>query len=446
MSPADPVWVLSVPKPSAGAVRTGVQSCLDTTARLEPDVQAWACLDAQAALQRAGELDTLGASAESMPLYGLCVGLKDIIDTAGMPTENGTVLHAGRRPKADAEVVRRLHAAGAVVVGKTVTTELATYAPGKTRNPHDLQRTPGGSSSGSAAAVACGMVPLALGSQTNGSTVRPAAFCGVVGLKPERDALPRQGVLVQSPSFDTVGLFARTVGDVACLFNALADLPQRTSTVQTHGLEGGAGDPTPVAGASRVRVAWWPTPFWSRVDSEAQGAYLRAVQFLALPLADGAEAQVLDGAADEIVTLHRLIMEAEIARSFAAEFDRDRSALSASLQGQITRGRETDAGALAHAWSRLLEIRREVDRVWSQDVVLAMPSALGVAPVGLHSTGDPIMCTLGTALDLPAINVPGLKGPHGMPLGMQLMGRRGGLSSLLHAAQWLQTTLGSHSS
>jgi Asp-tRNA(Asn)/Glu-tRNA(Gln) amidotransferase A subunit family amidase len=333
-----------------------------------------------------------------------------------------------------------------VVVGKTVTTELATYAPGKTRNPHDLQRTPGGSSSGSAAAVACGMVPLALGSQTNGSTVRPAAFCGVVGLKPGRDALPRQGVLVQSPSFDTVGLFARTVEDVACLFNALADLPQRTSTGRTHGLDGDAGDQAPMAGASRLRVSWWPSPFWSRVDSEAQAAFLRAVQFLSLPPADGAEAQCLDGAADEIVALHRLIMEAEIARSFAAEFDRDRSALSASLQGQITRGRETDAGALARAWSRLLELRREVDRVWPQDGVLAMPSALGVAPVGLHSTGDPIMCTLGTALDLPAINVPGLKGPHGMPLGMQLMGRREGLSSLLHAAQWLQTTLGSRSS
>ncbi len=417
----------STSTPWPGSVQAAVQSCLVTISRLEPDVQAWAWLDAHAALKRATELDSLGAAAESMPLYGLCVGLKDIIDTADMPTENGTVLHAGRRPEADAEVVHRLRAAGAVVVGKTVTTELATYAPGKTRHPHDLQRTPGGSSSGSAAAVACGMVPLALGSQTNGSTVRPASFCGVVGLKPERDALPRQGVLVQSPSFDTVGLFARTVEEVARLFHALADGPR-------------------LARGHHARVAWWPSPFWSRVESDAQAAYLRAVQGLALNPADGAGVLDLDGAADEIVALHRLIMEAEIARSFAAEFGRDRSALSSSLQGQISRGRETNAATLADAWARLLEIRQNIDRAWPADLVLAMPSALGVAPLGLHSTGDPIMCTLGTALDLPAINVPGLMGPHGMPLGLQLMGRRGGLPSLLHAAQWMQTTLGSQSS
>lgn len=419
---------------------------MDTIARLEPDVQAWAWLDARAALQRAKELDALGAAAESMPLFGLCVGLKDIIDTADMPTENGTVLHAGRRPEIDAEVVRRLRGAGAVLMGKTVTTELATYAPGKTRNPHDLQRTPGGSSSGSAAAVACGMVPLALGSQTNGSTVRPASFCGVVGLKPERDALLRQGVLVQSPSFDTVGLFAHTVEDVARLFHALAVDPQDAPAAQLQGLHDDAADSSRLARGHGLRVAWWPTPFWDRVEPDAKATCLRAVQDLALHATLDAEVQGLDSAADEIVALHRLIMEAEIARSFAAEFERDRSALSASLQGQITRGRETDEASRAWAWSRLLDIRQMVDESWPDGLVLALPSALGEAPIGLDSTGDPIMCTLGTALDLPAINVPGLKGPDGMPLGLQLLGRRGGLPSLLQAAQWLQTTLGSRSS
>src|SRR6267378_4142932 len=195
-----------------------VQSCLERIREAEPRVQAWTFLDDEHALAQARMADERKRSGEPIgALHGVPVGLKDIIDTADMPTENGTVLHRGRTPSNDAAVARMLRAAGAVILGKTVTTECAYFAPGKTRNPHNPEHTPGGSSSGSAAAVAAGMVPLALGSQTNGSTLRPAAFCGVYGFKPTHGLIPRSGILELSRTLDHVGLFARTIDDIALL-------------------------------------------------------------------------------------------------------------------------------------------------------------------------------------------------------------------------------------
>src|SRR6266850_467439 len=199
-----------------------VQSCLERIRALEPKVQAWAFLDEEHALAQARAADERKRSGEPVgPLHGVPVGLKDIIDTGDMPTENGTVLHQGRTPRHDAAVVSLLRAAGAVILGKTVTTECAYFSPGKTRNPHNPEHTPGGSSSGSAAAVAAGMVPLALGSQTNGSTIRPAAFCGVYGFKPTHGLVPRTGMLPLSRTLDHVGLFSRSVEDLALLAEVL---------------------------------------------------------------------------------------------------------------------------------------------------------------------------------------------------------------------------------
>jgi len=199
-----------------------VQACLDRIRAVEPRVEAWAFRDPERALAQARDRDQMLADETLLgPLHGLPVGIKDIFDTADMPTENGTVLHAGRQPVEDAMAVTLLRAAGAVIVGKTVTTELAVYRPGKTRNPHDPAHTPGGSSSGSAAAVAAGMVPLAIGSQTNGSVIRPAAYCGVVGFKPTFGLISRVGALRQSPHLDHVGVFARTVEDAALLAHTL---------------------------------------------------------------------------------------------------------------------------------------------------------------------------------------------------------------------------------
>ena len=198
------------------------QACLDRIAQLEPQVQAWAFLDSEHALKQARAADeALSAGRPLGALHGIPVGIKDIFDTHDMPTENGTVLHAGRRPSVDAHVVSSLREAGAIILGKTVTTELAVYGPGKTRNPHDLERTPGGSSSGSAAAVAAQMVPLAVGTQTNGSVMRPASYCGVVGFKPSRGLVSRTGVLHLSSHLDQVGVFARSIEDAALLADEL---------------------------------------------------------------------------------------------------------------------------------------------------------------------------------------------------------------------------------
>ena len=200
-----------------------VESCLEQIRAVDDKVRAWTFLDEEHARKQARDADELRLSGKSFgPLCGVPVGLKDIIDTGDMPTENGTPLHKGRTPRRDAAVVASLRAAGAVILGKTVTTECAYFHPGKTRNPHNPEHTPGGSSSGSAAAVAAGMVPLALGSQTNGSVIRPAAFCGVYGFKPTHGLIPRTGILALSRTLDHVGLFARTIDDLALLAETLA--------------------------------------------------------------------------------------------------------------------------------------------------------------------------------------------------------------------------------
>ena len=396
-----------------------VMSLLQTVQRLEPDVQAWVHLDPARALQQARAADARRTSGERGGLLGLAVGLKDIVDTADMPTENGTVLHAGRCPAGDAAPVARLREAGAVIMGKTVTTELATYAPGKTRNPHAFAHTPGGSSSGSAAAVACGMVPLAIGTQTNGSTIRPGAFCGVVSFKPTRASIDRTGVLVQSPSFDTVGLFARTVEDVALLWGVLSE--GRTA-VGDDGLDREADSPL-------RSLVWMPGPLANRLEAGTEDLLKpRAIRWGAV-----AGPEDLPCGMMAVIELHRLIMEAEIARNFEREYAIGAMRLSASLRGQIERGRLTTDAMLVQHQDRLREIQAHVDG-WMQTQgidVWVTASAPGPAPAGLGSTGDPIFCTLATALDLPALQLPGLAAPNGLPLGIQLVARRGADAALL---------------
>ncbi|HSI53864.1 MAG TPA: amidase, partial [Ramlibacter sp.] len=312
----------------------------------EPQVQAWTRLDPGHVLAQADAADQARLAGQALgALHGLPVGIKDIIDTADLPTENGTVLHAGRRPREDAVVVARLRAAGGLVMGKTVTTELATYFPGKTRNPHNIAHTPGGSSSGSAAAVAAGMVPLAIGTQTNGSVIRPASFCGVVGYKPTAGWLPGTGVLRQSPALDQLGVFARTVDDAALLAQSLCgrDLAEPPAPQRA-----------PVIGFAR-------TPMWDRVAPDAQAAFMGFVHSLRTFVVD-LELPARAGAA---VESHRTLMEAEIAASFEAEYERGRDRLSASLRSQIERGRTAseadqrramdDRAALGEAFDSLFD-------------------------------------------------------------------------------------------
>ena len=387
--------------------QTHVSGLLAAIEQQEPTVQAWAHLNADHALHQARQADLRRSAGDTAPLLGVAVGLKDIIDTADFPTENGTVLHAGRRPSRDAALVARLREAGAVILGKTVTTELATYASGKTRNPHAPGHTPGGSSSGSAAALACGMVPLAIGSQTNGSTIRPGAYCGVVSFKPTRATIDRTGVLVQSPSFDTVGLFARDVADVSLLWSVLS------ATGADHAV---------AAGAPLARFFWMPGPLRELMEPGVE------VILRQQALAWGASLGPPDMPVGTlgIIELHRRIMEAEIARCFEREYSVGAHQLSSSLQGQIERGRGTSDTELVSLQRRLSAAQAEVDGWMQQQGIDAWmtASAPGPAPAGLESTGNPVFCTLATALDLPALQLPGLRASNGLPIGMQLVARR----------------------
>lgn len=431
---------------AASSIRAGtltseelVQSCLERIRELEPNVQAWTFLDEQHALAQARAADERKRSGEAIgPLHGIPVGLKDIIDTADMPTENGTVLHKGRMPRADAAVVTLLRAAGAVILGKTVTTECAYFAPGKTRNPHNPEHTPGGSSSGSAAAVGAGMVPLALGSQTAGSVIRPAAFCGAYGYKPTHGLIPRSGILQLSRTLDHVGLFARSVEDLALLLE------------QVQGYHEGDPDTRPRARIPfkqmcseepplEPMLAFIKTPHWERADADAKEAFKELTE----TLGDRVEEVELFPSATEAWDWHRTIMEAEMAANLEPLWLAGKEKLSERLRSLIERGRETRAVDHQRALRRIAPAVESLDDLFTQryDAILTTP-ALGTAPKGLGSTGDPVFCSLWTLFGMPAITLPLMQGANGLPLGVQLVGRRNYDARLLRTARWLAARVG----
>lgn len=404
--------------------------CVDGT---EAHVQAWTCLDAEYLLKHADAADDARrAGAPCGPLHGVPVGVKDIVDTADLPTENGTVLHAGRQPQHDAVIVARLRAAGGLLMGKTVTTELATYAPGKTRNPRDPSRTPGGSSSGSAAAVAAGMVPLAIGTQTNGSVIRPASFCGVVGYKPTAGWIPRTGVLRQSPALDQVGVFARNVEDAALLAETLCGWDVRDPSTAPR-RKPMLLEATLAQKDRPPRFGFVRTPMWERVAPDAQAAFLELANLLGEHVVE----IELPDRAGSVIGWHRTLMEADIAASFEAEYTRGADDLSASLRAQIERGRATNADDYRRALEQRVLVAEAFDDLFDGIDAILTPATLGTAPLGLESTGDPVMCTLWTFTGQPAISLPKLHGVDGMPLGVQLVGRRDDDARLLGAAAWL---------
>ncbi len=425
---------------AAGAIRARRLSCVEYTRALldvvdarEDRVKAWEHLDREHALAAAGAIDEAIASGDAAgPLLGVPVAVKDIVDVRGMPTGDGTPLHAGRIADEDAALVAQLRRAGAWPLGKTVTTELATYAAGKTRNPHDIAHSPGGSSSGSAAAVACGMVPLAIGTQTNGSVIRPASFCGVVGYKPSFGRIARGGVLRQSPSLDQVGVFARDVDDAAALAEALfGPDPADPATVcaPTPPLAAIASSEAP----TRPRLGWARTPWWDRVAADAKRAYLRWVE----GLGDTIEEVELPPVAGQAVAWQRTVMEADIAASYAREYDTGRDRLSESLRRQIERGRAILAVDYRNAIECRARVSAAIDPLFDRFDAIACPAALGIAPLASEGTGDPLMCTLWTYLGLPALSVPLLRAAKALPLGVQLVGRHGNDARLLRTARWL---------
>ena len=391
-----------------------VGACLARIEEREPLVQAWAALDPADVLARARAAD---AVARAGPLHGVPFGVKDIFDTTELPTEYGSPLYEGNQPASDSAAVAALREAGALVLGKTVTTEFAYRTPGATRNPHHPDHTPGGSSSGSAAAVADGMVPFALGTQTGGSTIRPAAFCGIFAFKPTYGFVNSDGVHPLATALDTVGWFARSIEDLALVGAVL-------STTQSAALD---------APSQPLRIGVVRTVEWGRVSPAGQRAIEETAA--AIEAAGGqvsdldlpAECDGLGGAWDSIVA-------AGAASAFAREYREQRDGLSPALRELIEAGRALGGPARSEAESLALHCRAAVSETFAQVDAFLTPSAPGEAPVGLSSTGDPLCNRVWTLLRLPCVALPSGRGEGGLPIGVQLVGRHGGDQSLLELA------------
>ncbi len=410
----------------AGRESTAVAcaAALDRVAATESAVRAWCHLDPAEAAARAQAIDAAGARGL---LAGVPVAVKDIIDTADQPTENGTPLDKGRRPSADATVVRRLRAAGALILGKTVTTELACGAANATRNPHDPARTPGGSSSGSAATVAAGGVPLALGTQTAGSVVRPATFCGVWGMKPSFGAIPRTGITRLSRTLDHVGVLAGSVQDVALGIDAI-------SGDDGVDLASAGRAPTRLSAAlalplGRPRLAFIRQPAWEEVEPGAAAALEAAAA------ACGAAPLILGSPFDDAAAVHLGIMRREVAHALAPWYERGATDLSNTIRAHIEAGREIDADGYLALLDAADTMRRAFEHAMRPYDAVLTPAAPGAAPEGLAFTGSRLQTMLWTMLGAPAVNVPVLA-LDGLPLGLQVVGRFGADATTLRAAAW----------
>ena len=381
-----------------------MRACLERIQAREDDVHAFAHLDAVSALAQARALD---AGPVRGPLHGLPVGVKDVIDTSDLPTTLGSLLYAGRRPVSDAACVALCRDAGGLIAGKTVTTEFAYFRPGPTANPHHLLHTPGGSSSGSAAAVADCLVPLALGTQTAGSIIRPAAFCGIVGYKPSLGRVSTMGFANTAPSLDVIGGFGRTVDDAALLGATLTSDPR----LMTTRLDG------------PLRVGLFQSPAWDQADLDVHRCWEIATAALARQGIQCVDKHAPDGY-EALARLQVDVMSFEMARSFSHDRLRHREALSAVLQSLLDQGAAIPGDVHARHLLAMQEWRQRVD-AWLADVdVLLTPSSLGAAPRGLDSTGDPLFCRMASLIGLPALHLPLTLNPAGLPIGLQLVGRR----------------------
>lgn len=414
----------------AQAVRDGrinceaiVRACLDHIGERESDVQAWAHLDPDQALAAARAFDRCGN--KSGALAGVPFGVKDIIDSADMPTEWGTPIHRGRRPERDAACVALTRKAGGVLLGKTVTSEFANLHPGKTRNPADLSRTPGGSSSGSAAAVADMMVPIALGTQTTGSTIRPASFCGVIGYRPTYGEHRLHGVMEASGSLDTLGILARSIEDVALYRDVLLRVPPEPVRDVPH----------------RPRIGLCRSHVWPEIEPSTRALVEDAAERLSKAGANVGEFE-LPGDFAQLTEAHRWISSFEFARTFTWEIEHHWNEISETLR----KGRIADG--LGCGLDRYVEMKRfaeacrhKLDALWDGYDVLLTASAFGEAPVGWNAFVGARLYMIWTVLHVPSITLPLFKGPHGMPVGVQLLARRHDDRRLFMFARWVWRAL-----
>jgi len=404
-----------------------MRDCLTRSAAEEPRVQAWQHLDAARALEAAAAADVLSARGEPTgPLHGVPIAIKDIIDVAGMPTTMGSPIFAGRIASASASCVTRLLRAGALIMGKTVTTEFAYYHPGRTRNPWNVAHTPGGSSSGSAAAVACGMVPAALGTQTNGSVIRPAAYCGVVGFKPALGAVANDGTLDPWPTLDHTGVFARSVADAALVASVIVQ--------DDHPV---AATITPLASPHFAAVR---TPVWSRAQAAQQERFALYLQTLREAGATITEVELPESFADAHRIL-RLIMAHEGACFFRALRAQHGEQMSVALKQLLDEGEAIPAAEYRSALDARMRLSAQFSDFIRPHAAVLTPPATGEAPESLVSTGDPAFCTLWSLLGVPAITLPAGLGPQGLPLGLQVVGAGGADDTCLAAAAWCEKHL-----
>jgi len=400
-------------KPHELTASARAAECLERIAERDEKVRAWAFLDRKQALEQARALDRMPRRSR---LHGVPVGIKDIIDTADQPTEYNSSIYRGHWPKADAACVMALRDAGCLILGKTETTEFANNHPSRTLNPHNPAHTPGGSSSGSAAAVADGMVPLALGTQTGGSVIRPAAYCGAYAIKPSFGAINRAGVKPVAESLDTVGIFSRSVEDLGLALEVLAAIK-----------------PTTVEG--KPRIGFCRTPRWASADPAMQGNLEDAAKRLAR-----AGAKVRDyempAASDQLFDRHRVIMGFETARALAWEYRNFPEQISPSLKPRLDEGWKVTRAD----YDAMREHARQCRRALAEDLrafdFLLTPSAPSEAPRSLASTGDPVFNRAWTLLGVPCVTIPYGKGPNGLPLAVQLVGAFGADAALLAWAEF----------
>jgi Asp-tRNA(Asn)/Glu-tRNA(Gln) amidotransferase A subunit family amidase len=396
-----------------------IEQCAQAIAAREAEIGAFVTLDLDGARKAAQN-----PALKDTPLRGLPAGLKDIFDTADLPTEYGSPIYAGHRPRMDAPLVTLLRRAGGLVLGKTVTTEFAHLDPGKTRNPRKPAHTPGGSSSGSAAAVAAGFVPIATGSQTGGSVIRPASYCGVVGYKPSYRMLPAVGMKCVSWHLDTAGLFAAGVADVAFFAAAVSGRDLRVDR----------------ASPASPRIAVLRAQPWPSASADMAAALDAAARAAAAAMARIRDIQ-LPPVVAAAFRAHSTIHAYEAARALAPEYDRHRDQLGKSLRELIDAGTTISADAYDEARRTASRARQALADLMADCDVILSPSAPGAAPEGLRSTGNSTFNRLWTLMGNPCVNVPGLADEDGLPLGMQVIGRFGADRATLEAALFLETAI-----
>ena len=404
---------------------------LGTTQTSEADLGAWAYLNESVALAQARELDQLKCHGNPIgALHGIPIGIKDIFDTLDMPTERGTQIHAGRQAVSDSAVVDKLKDAGAVIMGKTVTTEYAYIAPSKTRNPHNTKFSPGGSSSGSAAAVAAGHIPLAIGSQTNGSVNRPASFCGIFGFKPSRGFVSRQGALETSNTLDHVGVFSRDLGDLALLTDVLGGYDPR-DPASFESPRPCLLDAYESRLSSQPKIAWIDMPYASRFTEDAAASFELLLDHFGTHVVRIQAPESLSALLD----CHKIIYDYEIVRSLRKEYANKWDQLSDTIKPALER-----AATIPPALYQKAQLTRQAAEQWFSrffthyDAILT-PSAIGEAPLMGNSTGDPVCCTIWTLCGLPCLNLPVLSGDNDMPIGVQLVGACGQDDTLFQIAR-----------